>query len=107
MSVSIKELCKRLKEYRINYPMTQQELADRSGVSVRSISRFENSGDITLSNFIKLLETLKLSEKLNLLIPDQSRRPSYFLNTEKPRQRATSAANTRVGRTFKWGDEQG
>ena len=73
---SIEYLSKKFKDYRINYPMTQQELAEKSGVSIRSISRFESSGDITLSNFIKLLDALKLADKLELLIPDQSRRPS-------------------------------
>lgn len=106
MPFSLEDLSKKLKEYRINYPMTQQELADRSGVSARSISRFESSGDITLSNFVKLLDALKLSDKLDLLIPDQSRRPSHYLETEKPRQRATSANNRKSGRTFKWGDER-
>ena len=105
MPASIEYLSKRFKDYRINYPMTQQELADKAGVSVRSISRFESSGDITLSNFIKLLDALKLTDKLYLLIPDQSRRPSHYLEKEKPRQRATSAADRKTGRTFKWGDE--
>ena len=105
MPVSNEFLSKRFKEYRINYPMTQQELSDKTGVSVRSISRFESSGDITLVNFIKLLDALKLSDRLDLLIPDQTKRPSYFLETEKPRQRAASASNRKNERTFKWGDE--
>ena len=96
MSFSIEELSKRLKEYRINYPMTQQEMADISGLSVRSITRFENCGNISLSNFIKLLGALNLSDKLDLLIPDQSRRPSYYLETERRRKRAVSADKRKV-----------
>ncbi len=105
MSFSIEELSKRLKEYRINYPMTQQEMADKSGLSVRSITRFENCGDISLSNFIKLLSALNLSDKLDLIVPDQSRRPSYYLEAEHPRKRAVSANKRKTNRQFKWGDE--
>lgn len=36
-----REISEKLKQYRIRYPMTQKELSDKSGISVRSISRFE------------------------------------------------------------------
>ena len=38
------EVVIRFKAYRISYPLTQKELSDKSGVSLRSITRFE-SGD--------------------------------------------------------------
>ena len=94
------------KLYRINYPMTQQELADRTGLSVRSITRFENGGDITLSNFFKLLDALGLADRINLLIPDQKNRPSYYLSNELQRKRVSRKKNAeKQNRTFKWGDE--
>ena len=83
------ELSERLKNYRINYPMTQKELADRSGISVRSVSRFENGEDISLSAFLRLLNALELDNRVDMLVPDLSRRSSAYLETEKKRQRAS------------------
>lgn len=56
---NILEISDCLKQYRINYPMTQRELADKTGISVRSISRFENGEDISLSEFLKILRALE------------------------------------------------
>ncbi len=96
------ELIERIKLYRVYYPMTQKELAEKSGVSERSISRFENGEDISLSNFGKLLRALDLDGNLLLLVPDQRERPSYYL--EQPHQRSRSRKKKET-RTFKWGDE--
>ena len=41
------EVVIRFKAYRISYPLTQKELSDKSGVSLRSITRFESGEDIT------------------------------------------------------------
>lgn len=94
-----------LKLYRINGSMTQNELANRSGVSARSITRFENGGDINLSNLIKLMEALGLSQNLALLVPDQAHRPSAYLTTQKQKQRAGRKKAKPATGTFKWGDE--
>ena len=50
--------------------MTQRELADKTGISVRSISRFENGEDISLSAFLKILRALELDNRIDVLVPD-------------------------------------
>ncbi len=104
----VAELSRRIKNYRIDYPITQKELADKTGISPRSISRFESGEDIQLSNLIKILMALDLGDNINLLVPDTEKRPSYFLTEEKnKRKRATSAKKRRTeNRTFQWGDEK-
>ncbi len=99
------ELRKRFKQYRVNSSITQKELADRSGVSIRSISRFENGEDIGMGNFIKLLNELGLSKNLDMLIPDQSKRPSFYLESYKEKKRA-SGKKAVENTAFKWGDEK-
>ncbi len=94
------------KDYRINYPMTQRELSEKSGISERTITRFENGGDISLSNFLKLLESLGLTGNCKLLIPDQTVRPSFYLNQTPQRKRAVSKSKRKPTRAFKWGDEK-
>ncbi len=102
----LKEISTRFRDYRVDYPLTQKELADLSGVSVRSISRFEAGEDINLSNFIKLVRAVGLTDNLDCLIPDGTIRPSYLLRESKPRYRATPI-NKRGSKTeWKWGDEK-
>lgn len=101
----LSELGERLKNYRIDYPMTQKELADRSGISVRSISRFENGEDISLSAFLRILNALELDNRVDMLVPNLSKRPSAYLETEKKRQRASGKKKSEKN-NFVWGDEK-
>lgn len=64
------ELSFRFKQYRIKYPMTMTELAEKSKVSVGTIVRFENGNDIGFLNLIKLMKVLGLENSIDLLIPE-------------------------------------
>lgn len=87
----------RIKQYRINSGMTQQDLEAISGVSVRSISRLEQGASVQLDSLIKILTAFNLDENIALLVPDQSTRPSFFLEkANKPKQRVRK--KTKQGR---------
>ena len=103
-NVNINRLGKLIKDYRIYYPMTQAELSEKTGISPRTITRFESGEDISLSNFLKILDALGLTDNISLLIPDQSIRPSAFLNDAPKRKRASSKRDKK--QDFKWGDEE-
>lgn len=96
----------RMRNYRIDIGMTQQELAARSGVSQRSIHNLENGKDIQLGNYIKLMIALGLADNLNMLIPDVTTRPSAYLRQEQPRKRARKKDDAGSASTFVWGDER-
>jgi len=65
------ELAKRLKKMRKQLKLSQAELAERSGVSLGSLKRFENSGRISLESLLKLAHLLgRLKEFENLLQVD-------------------------------------
>ena len=103
----LKELSERIKEYRINMSVTQKELAEKSGVSPRSITRFEQGEDIQLNNFLKILKALSLESNVEMLVPDQRSRPSYYLEQGQGKKRArASRKKTTSKETFKWGDEE-
>lgn len=80
------ELSYRFKQYRINYPMTMAELAEKSKVSVGTIVRFENGNDIGLLNLIKLMKALELDSNIDQLIPEPIVIPSAQMN-ERPMPR--------------------
>ena len=61
------ELAEKEKAKRKYKKLTQQQLADRSGVSLGSLKRFEQTGEISLTSLLKLafvLDSLKDFEGL-------------------------------------------
>ena len=99
----IVELGKKIKTYRIMKDLSQEDLSDKTGISKRSISRLEQGESIQMDNLFKILIALDLGDNIDLLVPDQTRRPSYYL--ENPDSRPQRVRKKRVKTTFKWGDE--
>lgn len=58
----LKELAEKSRHLRREGKMSQQELADRSSVSLGSVKRFERSGQIALESLLKIAFVL---ERLN------------------------------------------
>ena len=98
-----KIIADRMKQYRILRGITQEKLADMALVSVRTVKRFEAGEEIGFLKFIRLIKALGLDGGLEMLIPDQSMRPSLHIQTYKPRQRAVPAK--KKDPEWKWGDE--
>ena len=100
----IKELGQKIKTYRVMNQMSQQDLEDKTGVSKRSISRLEQGESVQVDNLFKILLALGLGDNIELLVPDQTKRPSYYLdNQENKQKRVRKKTETKE---FKWGDEE-
>ena len=100
----IRELGQKIKTYRIMKELSQQDLEDKTGVSKRSISRLEQGESVQVDNLFKILLALDLGDSIELLVPDQTKRPSFYLDKtgNKPKRvRKKTEKNE-----FKWGDEQ-
>lgn len=84
--------------------MSQQELEDKTGVSKRSISRLEQGESVQLENLFKILVALDLGENIDLLVPDQTKRPAFYLeiSADKPKR----VRRKKEKKAFKWGDEE-
>ena len=65
-------LSQRLKEYRLAARISQKEMAEKSGVSLTTISHLEQglNRNITLNNFISLLRVIGMEQRLNDLLPE-------------------------------------
>ena len=100
----IKELGQKIKTYRIMKEMSQQDLEDKTGVSKRSISRLEQGESVQVDNLFKILLALELGDNIELLVPDQTKRPSVYLEktADKPKRVRKKIKKSE----FKWGDEQ-
>ena len=100
----IKELGQKIKTYRIMNEMSQQDLEDKSGVSKRSISRLEQGESVQVDNLFKILLALGLGDNIELLVPDQTKRPSYYLEKVENKPKRVRKKNEK--NDFKWGDEE-
>ncbi|MCL2651790.1 MAG: helix-turn-helix domain-containing protein [Candidatus Azobacteroides sp.] len=73
----IRDLGKQYSKYRKRMKYTQKEVAEKSGLSVFTISSFENgsSTGITLASFIKLLRAIDSLEEIEKLLPELPESP--------------------------------
>lgn len=62
------ELAQRLRARRKELGLTQQQLADKSGVSLGSLKRFEHLHEISLSSFVKLAISLNCESDLDTVL---------------------------------------
>ena len=96
-----RELGQKIKIYRIMKEMSQQDLEDKSGVSKRSISRLEQGESVQVDNLFKILLALGLGNNIELLVPDQTKRPSYYLEKTETKPQRVRKKTTKDN--FKWG----
>ena len=64
------DIAKRMAGIRKRRKISQEELAKRSGVSLGSLKRFEQTGDISLISLTKLAMALGLENELDGLFSD-------------------------------------
>jgi len=64
------KIAEKSKQKRIKLNLTQKELAERSGVSLSSLKRFEQKAEISLSSLLKIAIVLDDSENFANLFSD-------------------------------------
>jgi len=84
----IRQLGKRYSEYRKRMDYTQKEVAEKSGLSVFTISSFENgsSTGVTLASFIKLLRAIDSLEEIEKLLPELPASPRDLFKKQLKKQ---------------------
>ena len=73
----IRELGAKYAIYRKRMGFTQKAVSERSGLSIFTISSFENGSGtgVTLASFIKLLRTIEMLEEIEKLLPELPESP--------------------------------
>ncbi len=101
----LEELAERLVRCRVALNMTQEEVAESSGMGKRTLERIESGEDFRVSNLVKLLKTLKMLDALDELIPSEQISPVQLLDMKKSRKkRASTSRETRNREPWHWGD---
>ena len=67
-----KSLADKIKESRKKFKISQEVLAQKSGVSLGSIKRFETKYEISLQSFIKIAISLDLDDDLENLFTQKT-----------------------------------
>lgn len=99
----LKELGGRLAGARIEHNLTQAALAEKAGVSKRTVERLE-SGEVAtqLSGFLRVCRALGLLESFEMLLPEPVPGPMVQLKLAgRKRQRATGK-KVAPNKTKKW-----
>ena len=87
--------------------VTQEEMAERTALSKRTISNLETGKDVSLSTLIDILRAENLLQNMDLITPDEDIRPSQIVALGKMRERVRKGKQPGTGQTeWKWGDEQ-
>jgi len=99
------ELGSRLGAARLSRDLTQAELAKEAGVSKRTLERIEAGQSAQLTSFIRVLRSLDLLDRLELLLPAAQPGPmDLLLRDGKTPQRATGRT-THTKTPWTWADE--
>lgn len=104
------EIGQRLESVRLSQNISQQDLAQKAGVSRRTISRMENGQGVSFNTLIRVMRALNLTHQLEVLVPSLHIRPIERVKQQRerkhassPRKKNTSTASTK--KPWKWGDQ--
>jgi transcriptional regulator with XRE-family HTH domain len=101
-------LCKRLESIRLSRNVTQRQLAQEAGVSLRTIGRLEKGEGVSLDTFIRCLTALGVQQNLEALLPDPTVRPIERIGMGGgERKRARPKRTIGEGTAWAWGDGEG
>ena len=98
-------LCKRLENIRLSRNITQAQLSEEAGVSLRTIGRLEKGQGVSLDTFIRIMMALNIQQNLEALLPDPTVRPIERVGMgagERKRARPTKSIDKLP--TWSWGN---
>ena len=77
------------KALRLEQNITQQELADKAGIAVGTVKRFEKTGEVQFNHLLRIALVLgRLDDFKTLFAAADVPASLYYFKTEKVRQRA-------------------
>lgn len=76
------ELGKRIKNYRIKKRLTQQELANKAGISLFTIAQIEKGKPVSCSSFVATIRVLRLLDNFEMLLPEITMSPIEMMKLQ-------------------------
>ena len=103
--IILDELGSRIRQNRIACDLTQEELANRCGLSLSTIARIENGADARISNYIRILQILHLPSVINGWVPEREQ-DLKALYERKPERKRVKVKKKATPSKWVWGDEK-
>ena len=93
-SAILTEFGNRLKSYRLRKNYTQEEFAQKTGISLGSVHKIECGKAVSMAIIVSAMRALRLLENFDTLIPMPSISPVELLKWRgKTRRRASKKSN--------------
>ena len=87
----------RAKALRLEQNITQQELADKVGIAVGTVKRFEKTGEVQFNHLLRIALVLgRLDDFKTLFAAEDVPVSLYNLKVEKVRQRARKKRSSKL-----------
>ncbi len=103
MTALLEDLADRLKRARLESNLTQQALADRTGVALKTIGNAEDSGQVSLDTWLRLLDGLGRLNDLDAVLNDAGPSPIELARRSgKSRQRVRTKQRAENDAPDKW-----
>jgi transcriptional regulator with XRE-family HTH domain len=99
-----KDLCEQVQKIRLARNISQAQLAEKAGVSLRTVRRLESGERVSLDTFIRVLSALGLVQNLRMIFPDLSIRPIERIALGNERQRARPPKDELKSDEWTWGE---
>lgn len=106
--VILEEIGKRLAARRIALNLTQAQLAEKAGVSKRTVERLEaGTSAAQLTAFLRVCRALDVVDSLNSLLPEAEPEPMDLLRRKgRRRQRVRNSTSSSADtKPWSWGEE--
>lgn len=89
----LEELTQRVRQRRLNLNLTQEQVANKSGLHKQTIKNFESGKNASLLTLIQILRVFSDLEALDKFLPDSGVSPIQLLKLKgKERERASGTA---------------
>ncbi|MEA5129347.1 MAG: helix-turn-helix transcriptional regulator [Proteiniphilum sp.] len=75
----LNEMGRRLKNHRLHKRLTQQQLAEKAGVSLFTVAQIERGKSVSMNLLIAVMRVLRLVNNFELLLPEQEISPVELL----------------------------
>lgn len=92
VSTRLQSFAARLRAERLAQNLTQRALAERIGVSIKTVANAEDSGQISLETLLRILDGLGRLDDLQQVLPDNG--PSPIALAERKGKRRVRASGT-------------
>jgi transcriptional regulator with XRE-family HTH domain len=92
---AIKELGGRIRRYRLNLDVTQEDLAEKAGVARSVVQKIEQGEPCMLDGWLRVLRALDVLDQLDAFLPDPGFSPLQLVRMQdRERQRASGKRGT-------------